>query len=87
MRAVWCPSKLNLSDMITHANIGPIAVANSEIYRSGKLPTGEEITGLLDDLVVGNTFVTCTNGILEITPKDDSSLIDLGYFDQARRRA
>ena len=73
--------------MITWANSDPVAVANSEIYPSGKLPTGEQITDLLDDLIAGNTFVKCKGGSLEITQKDDLSLIDLGYFDQARRRA
>ena len=59
IRAVWCPSKLNLSDMITWSNTDPVAVANSEIYRSGKLPKGDQIADLLDDLIPGNTFVRC----------------------------
>ena len=54
IEALWCPSKLNLADIITRANVDQIAVANSDTYRAGVLPTGDRITELLDDLVVGN---------------------------------
>ena len=87
VRALWCPSRLNLADMITHASLDPISVANSDAYRIGVLPTKDRITELMEGLVPANTFVLCANGNLEITPRDDNSLEDMGFFDKARRKA
>ena len=87
VRAVWCSLKLILSDLITRASNDPIAVANSELYRIGKLPTGECMTDLMSTLVDNNTFVKCKSGSIELTPKDDTALIDCGYYDRARRKA
>ena len=43
VRALWCPSRINLADMITRASLDPISVANSDAYRIGVLPTGDKI--------------------------------------------
>ena len=72
VRALWCPSRLNLAEMITRASLDPISIANSDAYRIGVLPTGDKITKLMESLVPANTFVVCTNGNLEVTLKDDN---------------
>ena len=56
-------------------------------YRQGVLPTGERLVDLVDVLTQNNTYLTCTNGRTEYTPKEDKNLEDLGFFDPVRQKS
>ena len=48
VRAVWLPSKLNLSDTLAKAVDNPIQVVNSPWYRNEIVPNGEEFVDLIE---------------------------------------
>ena len=86
VKAVWLPSRLNVSDILTRASKDPIEVANSAYYREAVLPSGERLVDLIGKLEESNTYVRASKGKLSFTPKDDRDLDDLGHFDKSRRK-
>ena len=86
VKAIWVPSKLNVADLITRAAQDPIEIINSQFYKRGVLPSGEKMGDMIGKLIEFNTFVTSNNGIVKYSPVDDSALVDLCFYDQARRK-
>ena len=82
VKAVWLPSRLNVSDVLTRASKDPVEVANSVYYREAVLPSGERLVDLIGRLEDSNTYVRASKGKLFFTPKDDKDLNDLGHFDK-----
>ena len=86
VRAVWVPGRLNLADLVTRASSNPVELINSNFYRSGLLHTGERLVDIVDTMIQDNTYLTCRNGKVEFTPREDKHLTDMGFFDPARRK-
>ena len=86
VKAVWLPSKLNVSDVLTRASKNPVEVVNSMYYREAVLPSGERLVDLIEELEKCNTYIRASKGKLFFTPKDDGDLNDLGHFDKSRRK-
>ena len=86
VKAVWLPSKLNVSDVLTRASKNPVEVVNSVYYREAVLPSGERLVDLIENLENSNTYVRASKGKLFFTPKDDGKLNDSGHFDKSRRK-
>ena len=86
IRAIWVPSKLNISNLIKRESVDPIRVVNSAFYREAKLPTGECLTDMLEKLTNNNTFLKYKDGTLILSPVEDAVLEDCGFYDRSRQR-
>ena len=62
VKANWVPGRLNVAS-------NPVEVIHSSFYRHGILSTGERLLDIVDKLVEDNSYLTCTNGKIEYTPK------------------
>ena len=86
VRAIWVPSKLNISDTLTKAVNNPIQVVNSAWYQTGVMPNGERFVDLLDKLKENNIFLSLKGGQSVYLAKEIDKLGDCGYFDKTRRK-